>query len=74
MDVKFLRYGVKHGAGYWQLSGALRARGAKALSLGKDGPTAWAKALAAYEAALKIAAEPEPLDLRSRRPDGPWYA
>jgi hypothetical protein len=38
----------------------MRARGAKALTLGADGPLAWAKARAAYEAALKLAAEPEP--------------
>ena len=44
---------VKHGRAYWQPTKAMRRKGARALSLGPDGPAARAKADAAYQNWLK---------------------
>jgi hypothetical protein len=59
-QVKIPYYVVKRGRGYWQPTASMRREGAKALSLGPDGPGAWALARAAHERWLKLAAEPDP--------------
>lgn len=50
---------VKHARAYWQPTKAMRREGARALSLGPDGPAAWAKAAAAYQNWLKRKADGE---------------
>ncbi len=48
-SVKIPYYVVKCGKGYWQPTAAMRAKGAKPIPCGTDGPAAWARAQSAFD-------------------------